>query len=110
MFANISWIREFDPGPALDINPADARERGIRDGDLVRVFNDRGEMKLKASVHEGVMQGVANVSQGWSPGDYAGGFHQALTHNVINPAQAAVYEPNAAYYDVAVQVERVQEG
>ena len=29
---------------------------------------------------------------------------------VINPAQAAVYEPNAAYYDVAVQVERVQEG
>ena len=110
MFANVSWIREFDPGPALDINPADARERGIRDGDLVRVFNDRGEMKLKASVHEGVMQGVANVSQGWSPGDYAGGFHQALTHNVINPAQAAVYEPNAAYYDVAVQAERVQEG
>lgn len=110
MFANVSWIREFDPGPALDINPADARERGIRDGDLVRVFNDRGEMKLKASVHEGVMQGVVNVSQGWSPGDYAGGFHQALTHNVINPAQAAVYEPNAAYYDVAVQAERVQEG
>lgn len=103
-FANVPWARELDPEPVLNMNPADAAARGIRDGDIVEVFNDRGRMKLKARVNIGVRPGLVNITQGWSPWDYREGTHQALTHEIINPAQQAVYEPNAALYDVRVEV------
>jgi len=109
MFANVSWIRELDPEPVLSINPVDAAPRGIHDGNLVRAFNDRGEVQLKARVHQGIRPGLVNLSQGWSPGDYFKGTHQALTHETINPAQAAIYEPNSAFYDTLVEVELVKE-
>jgi len=109
MFANVSWIRELDLGPVLNINPADAAPRGIHDSSLVRTFNDRGEVQLKARVHQGIRPGLVNLSQGWSPGDYVKGTHQALTHETINPAQAAIYEPNSAFYDTLVEVELVKE-
>ena len=35
--------------------------------------------------------------------------HQALTHYTLNPAQAAVYEPNAAFFDTLVELELVRE-
>jgi len=109
MYANIDWIRDMDPEPVLGINPTDAQQRGIRDEDIVRVFNDRGEMKLKARINQGVQPGLVNMSQGWSPGDYAVGTHQALTHDTINPAQQAIYEPNSAFQDTLVQVELARE-
>jgi molybdopterin-containing oxidoreductase family molybdopterin binding subunit len=110
MFANIPWLRELAPEPKLDVNPVDAKARRIQDGDLVRVFNDRGEVKLRARVHSGVRQGLVSTSQGWAPRDYVSGTHQALTHATINLAQQAAFEPNASYHDVLVEVEPVKEG
>ncbi|MBM3132963.1 MAG: dehydrogenase, partial [Chloroflexi bacterium] len=109
-FANVPWVREFDPELVLTMNPADAEARGIRDGDRVRVFNDRGAMKLKARVSAGISPGLVNTPQGFSPWDYTEGTHQSLTHEAINPAQQAAYEPNAALYDVLVEVERAVAG
>lgn len=110
MHTNISWIREIDIEPVLNISPEDALSRNIKDGDTVRAFNDRGEVKLKAQTQNGIQPGLVNMNQGWSPWHFKKGTHQALTHNTINPAQAAVYEPNAAFCDTLVEVERVEEG
>jgi anaerobic selenocysteine-containing dehydrogenase len=46
----------------LEMNSVDARERGIRDGDMVRVFNRRGEIILKARLDGVVQQGVVSRS------------------------------------------------
>ncbi len=46
------------------INPADAKARGIKDGDIVRVFNDRGEILCGARVSDSVRPGVLQVSEG----------------------------------------------
>jgi anaerobic dimethyl sulfoxide reductase subunit A len=104
-FANIPWIRQLDPEPTLEMNPADARARLIQDGDIVRVFNDRGDVKLRVKLNQGVMSGLLRLEEGWWPSDFIEGTHQALTHETINPAQEAVFEPNFACHDVLVQVE-----
>jgi len=109
VFANVSWLRELETEPVLEISPADAEARDIEDGDLVCAFNDRGKVKLKAKVQQGIRPGVVNVTQGWWPQHYAEGSHQDLTHAIVNPAQEVVYEPNTAFYDVLVEVEKVRE-
>ena len=88
----------------------DANERGIKDGDIVVAFNDRGRAKVKARVHEGIKAGVVSIDEGWWPRHFIEGTLQALTHDVINPAQKAVFTPpNIAYADVLVEVRKAEE-
>ena len=46
------------------INPIDAKPRGIKNGDMVRVFNKRGETRLSAKVTPRIMPGVTAMGQG----------------------------------------------
>lgn len=55
------------------INPLDAQKRGIANGDKVRVFNDRGEVRLPAKVTTRILPGVSAMGQGaWHNADMAG--------------------------------------
>lgn len=49
---------------AILINPQDASARGITNGDLVRAFNDRGQILVGAVITEDVRPGVVRVSEG----------------------------------------------
>ena len=46
------------------INPRDAAARGIKDGDVVRVFNDRGQLLAGAMLTEDIRPGVIRVNEG----------------------------------------------
>jgi biotin/methionine sulfoxide reductase len=48
----------------IRMNPGDAGRRGIRSGDVVRVFNDRGSCLAGAVVSEAVRPGVVQLSTG----------------------------------------------
>ena len=100
----------LNPEPLLEINPQDAAERGIAEGDLATVFNDRGRATLRARVTEAVGSRVVNITQGWWIDQFREGSVNHLTHDVLNPVQAAVYEPNMHMNDVAVEVVRAREG
>jgi trimethylamine-N-oxide reductase (cytochrome c) len=71
--ANTSWLGEI-PGhrvmkdgyywhPAR-LHPADAATRGIKSGDIIRLFNDRGAVLCIADVTERMRQGVAHSYYG----------------------------------------------
>ena len=46
------------------INPGDAAARGIKDGDIVRVYNERGSVLCGALVFERVMPGAVSIDHG----------------------------------------------
>jgi trimethylamine-N-oxide reductase (cytochrome c) len=46
------------------INPADAEAKGIVDGDIVRIFNDRGQVLAGAVVSDEVRPNVIKLSEG----------------------------------------------
>ena len=48
----------------MRINRADAAARGIREGDVVRVFNDRGAILAGAVVTDQIRSGVIQISTG----------------------------------------------
>ncbi|OBT15952.1 trimethylamine N-oxide reductase I catalytic subunit [Vibrio sp. UCD-FRSSP16_10] len=46
------------------LNPKDAKAKGIKDGDLIRVFNDRGQLLAGAVVDEHYPEGVIRIEEG----------------------------------------------
>jgi trimethylamine-N-oxide reductase (cytochrome c) len=71
---DITWTREAYTGKVKGfdgynyepcwINPKDAAARGIKDGDIVHVFNERGGVLVGARVFERVMPGVVSIDHG----------------------------------------------
>jgi anaerobic selenocysteine-containing dehydrogenase len=57
-FTNIPSVQKMERPELLEIHTVDAGRRGIQEGDWVRVFNDRGEVRLKAHVNGAVQPGV----------------------------------------------------
>lgn len=56
-------LRKLDP-QKLWIHPEDAAARSINDGDMVLVYNDRGQVKIPAKITDRVAKGVTTLSQG----------------------------------------------
>ncbi len=55
------------------INTKDAKKKGIKNGDIVRVFNKRGQILSGAVVTDNIRQGVVKVSEGaWYSPDKQG--------------------------------------
>jgi molybdopterin-containing oxidoreductase family molybdopterin binding subunit len=109
MFANVASLLELNPEPVVEMNPKDAEARGISDNDRVIVFNDRGKFTLKARVTEGVAPQVVNITEGWWIDQFNEGGVNHLTHDLINPVQEFIYEPNMHMNDVAVEVIKAKE-
>ncbi|WP_219349767.1 molybdopterin-dependent oxidoreductase [Psychromonas sp. CD1] len=49
---------------AILINSKDAKSRGISNGDLVRAFNERGEILVGANVSDAILEGVVRICEG----------------------------------------------
>ncbi len=105
-FANVARFREFESEPHLDIHPSDAAARGIADGDLVRVFNDRGSHRLRARVNGKPRAGVVVAPSVWWK-KYAPDRGNA---NNLTSQRTADLGGGATFYDCRVQVERVSTG
>jgi molybdopterin guanine dinucleotide-containing S/N-oxide reductase-like protein len=57
-FTNIPSIQKMEQPELLEISSVDAQRRNIHEGDWVRVFNHRGEVRLRAHVNGAVQPGV----------------------------------------------------
>ncbi|MBU4317460.1 MAG: molybdopterin-dependent oxidoreductase [Proteobacteria bacterium] len=106
-FDNLPWLRELQI-QAVSMNTVDAGKRGIQQGEMVRVFNDRGEVRIPAKVTERIMPGVVALPQGaWYTPDEKGIDHggcvNVLTKNEISPGGAF------ACHTALVQIEKVVE-
>ena len=61
---NYSKSFKINDREPVEINPIDAEDRGLKNGDIVKLFNDRGACLAGIKIEEKVMQGVAQISTG----------------------------------------------
>jgi anaerobic selenocysteine-containing dehydrogenase len=101
-FANLKRFRELEREPRLEMHAADAAARGIRDGDRVRVFNDRGSFRLRARVNGKPRPGVVVAPSVWWKKFTADG---ANANNVTSQGVADL-GGGATFYDCLVEVEK----
>jgi anaerobic dimethyl sulfoxide reductase subunit A len=64
LFWEHNWLRNHVYRHRVWLNTTDARNRGLKDNDLVKVFNDRGTVVLPAYVTNRIMPGVVLIHQG----------------------------------------------
>ncbi len=103
----------------VTIHPQDAQARGIVDGDLVRVWNARGQVLAGAVVTEGIRPGVICLHEGAWPDTGSAGRHlqkrggerlnqrysdipagQRLCREHRSGVAGEIYRPGAAAYGI----------
>lgn len=63
---NLQWLREEYTHPIF-ISKADADEKGVKNGDVVKVWNGQGAILRRASVSRAIMPGTMQLPHGAAP-------------------------------------------
>jgi anaerobic dimethyl sulfoxide reductase subunit A len=61
------WVNEISDDDSVFMHTSDAKAREIRNGDMVKIYNDRGAILVPAKVSERIRPGVVRLYDGqWS--------------------------------------------
>ncbi len=114
-YVNSPFMLEMqDNTPKVWLNPATAAERGLKNGDWVEVYNDRGAVQGQLVEDPGVYPTQCIFDQGWWSHYDNGTSYNSLIWPWINPTNEAYYlvsvwSPNMAWNETACNV-RLYEG
>ncbi|MGZ4731543.1 MAG: molybdopterin-containing oxidoreductase family protein [Terriglobales bacterium] len=102
-FCNVPVVQEMEEAGLLEMSAVDARARRIVDGDMVRVFNRRGDIMLRARVDGAVQAGVVSAKLHWAK--LSSGSRNI---NVLTSEKLTDLGNSATFYSVLVEVELVK--
>ena len=99
-FVNVQSLRDIEAEPVLEMHPVDAAQRGILDGAVVRVFNDRGTYHCKARLNQRARLGVVHGLGIWwrKLGLNGTNVNELTSQNLTDLGRAPVF------YDCLVEV------
>ena len=101
-FVNVKSLRSIEGVPMVEISALDAAARGIQSGDVVRVFNARGQYHCQAEVSARARPGVVNgLGVWWRKFGPQGTNVNELTGQRLTDMGRA-----PTFYDCAVEVEK----
>jgi len=101
-FGNLNIIRQFDPLPTVELASSDAQKKKIKNGDLVRVFNQRGEVILTAKINYSLLEGCLVIYNGlW--------ISEGVGVNFLSAPRETDMGYGAAFHDNRVNVELYKE-
>lgn len=103
---NNDWTNEAFPQRVF-INEIDAGVRGIKDGDKVKIFNERGMIIMPCRVTKRILPGVIDIPQGawWTPDE--NGIDRRGCVNVLTSERWTPLAFGNAQHTVMAQVERI---
>jgi len=115
--SNNSWMHNYHrlvkgkPRHQLLMNPADLQQRGLSDGQWVRVRSRVGEIEVEVAASEDMMAGVVSLPHGW--GHARPGVQMAIAseqpgasaNDLTDERQLDALSGNAALNGVPVQVD-----
>jgi anaerobic selenocysteine-containing dehydrogenase len=100
-FVNVRSLRDIEGEPLLEMHADDAQARGLAEGEMVRVFNDRGSYHCRLRINGRARAGVVNgLGIWWRKLGARGTNVNELTHQHLTDLGAA-----PCFYDALVEVE-----
>ena len=111
--SNNLMLRELqDDSAKVWLNPDDAAKKGIQEGDLVEVYNDRGRLLAEAVLDPGLKTKMCIFEEGWWSRYTHGTSYNTLIHPFINPIHeiyfvSQMWAPNTCWNECLVDVRKV---
>ena len=103
------WLRNHVYRHRVWINSIDAMHRGIRDNDMILVYNDRGKVAMPAYVTNRIMPGVAVIHHGGNYEPDAQGVDRGAAANTLMGGDSDSNFTPARSTNL-VQIEKLEEG
>lgn len=99
-FVNVQSLRDIEGEPLLEIHPDDAQPRNIQTGQMLRIFNHRGEYRCKAKVTTRARPGlVVGLGIWWRKlGPFGTNVNEVTSQHLTDMGQGPVF------YDCLVEV------
>ncbi len=107
-YGNNPWLAEVAP-QMVWMNTLDARQRGIKHGDKVHIFNTYGQTIVRAKVTPRIMPGVLSLPQGAWHHEGPGGVDQNGCINVLTRQRPSPIAKGNPQHSNLVQVEKAGE-
>ncbi len=99
-FGNLQCIKALDPYPVVVISPQDAKPRDIKEDEKVRVYNNRGELFIKAKFDYSIRPGNVVIVNGyWNT--------EGGTPNLLSKGRETDMGHGTAFHDNMVEIEKV---
>lgn len=102
-------LREL-PEPVAEINSADARQRGIGSGDLVRVRTPRGSVPFRARVTDDIVAGTIECSMGGGGAVGPEPWRKWNVNELTNLANCDLISGFPVYKSLLCEVEKTADG
>ena len=102
-FQHVPRLAAMQSRQSVEINTRDAEARGIKSGDLCRLYNDRGETFCHAVVTDGILEGVLGTNKQYRGSATAGG----VNANALNSQDLTDFGGSPIFYSVLVEIEKV---
>ena len=101
-FQPVERLRAMQSRPTFEFNPGDAQTRGIEDGDLCRLYNERGETFGYAVIIDGMLPGVIGTQKQFKGSNTPGG----VNVNALNSETLSDFGFAPTYYSCLAEVEK----
>jgi len=101
-YSDLSHHADRETRPHIELDEADAAPRGLKAGDMARVFNHRGSLELPVAISDRLRPGVACVP--WGHVEAAYGDTIGSVNDLTNAADTDL-SGGSSYGDTMVQVE-----
>ncbi len=99
------WLQEVQT-QKLWLNPQDAKQRGISEGDSVKIYNDRGVSIIPVEITPRIIPGVVAMQAGawWQPD--AQGIDRGGCDNVLSSTRITALAKGNSHQTMLVEVEK----
>ena len=102
-FQSVERLQAMMSRPTVELSKEDAAARSINDGDLTRLFNNRGETYCFAVIVDGLLPGVCGTQKQFKGSRTPGG----VNVNSLNTDRLTDFGNSPCFYSVLVEIEKV---
>ncbi|MDI3481089.1 MAG: hypothetical protein PWQ97_744 [Tepidanaerobacteraceae bacterium] len=99
-FQNISKLKAFHRKPTVLMHPEEAVSLGLKQGDTVEIYNDRGQIYASLLLEPDMRRDVVAMESGWN-------IESGACANFLTPCTTTEMGESAAFYDCRVAVRKI---
>jgi anaerobic selenocysteine-containing dehydrogenase len=106
-FQNVDWMHDYNPEPFIYMHPKLAGQKGIADGDMVRVFNQVGQETLRAKVTNNVPADSLLMYENWFGKNRPFNVNNLVDDMESDMGKYKTGSPGVALHDQFADIEKV---